>query len=96
MIQRNEFKGDIMVSVEDLKYSFLEFPLEKNSFYKDPEVIKYLEEIKKYKRLDKEEERKLLEQKEYEKVFHANLQMVLMIARRFSLLTKSIYPMDLI
>lgn len=58
--------------------------------------IKYLEEIKKYKRLDKEEERKLLEQKEYEKVFHANLHIAVDIASRFSLLTKSIYPMDLI
>ena len=96
MIQYYQFKGEIMVSIEDLKYDFLEFPLEMDDFYKDQDVIKYLEEIKKYKSISKEEEKKLLENNDYEKLFHANLLLAATIAGRFSLLTKSIYPMDLI
>ena len=85
-----------MIKVDDLGYSILEFPLEMDSFYKDPEVLSYLQEIKKYKSVDKKEENYLLENREFEKVFHANLYTVALIAGRYSLLTKSIYPMDLI
>lgn len=86
----------------DYNYNFSEFPIEMADFYDDKEVIIYLDEIKKYKDLTQEEEQSLFEKiKENDndamlEVFHCNLKFAASIASKFSRLSLSIMPMDLI
>lgn len=83
-------------------YDFLEFPIEKETFYKDSGVKSYLKEISKYKRLSEEKEKELLQRismgdKDAKlEFFHANLKLAVFVAKKYSWFSKSVLPMDLI
>ena len=79
--------------------SYLGLPLEIND---DEEVKKYVDEVKSYQKLTPEEEHEQFlkvksgDMEARDKIFHANLDIVLKVIKNFKTQNKTIYNMDLI